>query len=111
MLIVLALVKTAMSTGTKDFPLLSEHVDENDYDASQAIKQAGIEFEQSGKTAPAPSEIAKTIIDAAESVKSPGKLYLGKQSYIFRYVLPYLPIWAADALLCKIMRVDLVKGN
>lgn len=104
-----ALVQTAMSTGAKDFPLTFADVDHSSYDARGAMRQAGQEFAESGKSAPSPLSVAREIIEAVEKRKSPGKLYLGKDSYVFRYLLPYLPIWAADALLSKIMRVDLVK--
>lgn len=104
-----ALVKTAMSDGSKDFNLVFDTPDDGLYDASAAMKQAAAEFEESGKTAPLPKDIARDIINAVEKQKSPGKLWLGKQSYVFKHLLPYLPVSSADGLLSKIMRVDLVK--
>lgn len=104
-----ALVQTAMSTGAKDFPLTFSDVDYTAYDARRAMEQAGKEFEESGSSAPSPELVARDIINAVEKKHSPGKLYLGKNSFIFRHVLPHLPVAAADALLSKIMRVDLVK--
>jgi hypothetical protein len=98
-----------MSTGAKDFPLTFGEVDHSSYDARNAMKQAGQEFAESGKSAPSPASVAREIINAVERKNSPGKLYLGMNSFIFRHVLPHLPISAADALLSKIMRVDLVK--
>lgn len=98
-----------MSTGAKDFPLAFGDIDHSLYDARGAMKQAGQEFEESGKSAPSPVSVAREIINAVEKKHSPGKLYLGKNSFIFRHVLPHLPTAAADALLSKIMRVDLVK--
>lgn len=98
-----------MSTGIKDFPLTFVSVDHSSYDARGAIEQAGKEFHESGKSAPSPASVAGDIINAVEKKHSPGKLYLGKNSFIFRHVLPHLPVSAADALLSKIMRVDLVK--
>lgn len=98
-----------MSTGAKDFPLTFGDTDHHAYDARGAIEQAAKEFEESGKSAPSPVSVARDIINAVEKKHSPGKLYLGKNSFIFRHVLPHLPVSAADALLSKIMRVDLVK--
>ena len=103
-----ALVQTAMSTGTKDFPLELESASGEQYDASKAIAQAGREFAESGKKAPLPAEVAIQIINAVEKSSSPGKLWLGRQSYVFRYLLPYVPTFVADMILSKLMRVDLV---
>lgn len=98
-----------MSSGAKDFPLAFADVDYSSYDARGAMTQAGKEFEESGKSAPSPVSVARDVINAVEKKTSPGKIYLGKNSFIFRHVLPHLPTSAADALLSKIMRVDLVK--
>lgn len=97
-----------MSTGAKDFPLTCGPVDHHLYDARRAIEQAGKEFEESGLSAPSPQAVARDVINAVEKKVSPGKLYLGKNSFIFRHILPHLPVAAADALLVKIMRVDLL---
>lgn len=104
----LALVRTAMSTGAKDFHLTFDDLDSS-YDARDAIAAAGSDFAKSGKTAPSAADVARDIINAVEKKRSPGKLYLGKDNFIFRFVLPYLPIFVKDILLSKIMRVDLVK--
>ena len=98
-----------MSTGAKDFPLEFPVSEGERYEATAAIDQAGKEFAESGRKAPYAAEIAKQVIDSVELAHSPGKLWLGRQSYIFKWVMPYLPISIADKLTSKIMRVDMAK--
>ena len=105
----IALVRTAMTAGTKEFPLSHTDGTGDEYNGAEARRQAGIEFEESSRSAPTAKQVAKQIIDAAEKPKSPGKIYLGKNSFLFRFVVPYLPTVISDALFSKIMRMDLVR--
>ena len=51
--------------------------------------------------------VARSLIDAVEQRHSPRKMYLGQNSFLFRWIVPYLPIWMGDALFSKLMNVSI----
>lgn len=105
----IALVQTAMSGGAKDFPLEFANPIVSFGNVSGAIAQSAREFEKDGKKAPMPAEVAKTVIDAVEKQSSPGKLWLGRNSFLFHYIIPILPVWVADKIFSDLMNVKLVR--
>lgn len=72
------------------------------------IDTVGREFKESTTKAPTADQVAKQIVAAVEQKSSPRKIWLGQNSFVFQYLVPYLPVWAADALWSKIMRMDMM---
>lgn len=51
--------------------------------------------------------VARSLTDAVEQRHSPRKMYLGQNSFLFRWIVPYLPISMGDALFSKLMNVSI----
>ena len=106
------LVKTAMTAQTKDFDL--EFAPNSPRRSTLFTKYPAIidtvsrEFRAETEKAPTAEEIAVEIVKAIEKSSSPRKIWLGRNWGLFKYVFPYLPTKAADALWSKVMRMDLM---
>lgn len=98
-----------MSEGVKDFSLDFNDTVEPFGNASAAIAKSAQDFEKDSRKAPQPVEIAKTVIRAIEKTHSPEKLWLGKNSFVFHYLVPYLPTFMTDKLFAGLMNMDLVR--
>jgi hypothetical protein len=68
------------------------------------------EFKAETAKAPTPDQIAVQIVKAIERSTSPRKIWLGHHWVFFKWVVPYLPVWAADTLWSKVMRLDMMKA-
>jgi hypothetical protein len=99
-----------MSDGAKDFSLGFDDTVEPFGNASAAISKSAEDFEKDSRKAPRPTEIAKAVINAVEKRHSPGKLWLGKNSFLFQHIIPYLPTWVTDKIFAGLMNLDLVRS-
>ena len=75
--------------------------------ADAAITKSTKDFTKSGHSAPTPAMVARSLIDAVEQRHPPRKMYLGQNSFLFRWIVPYLPVWMGDALFSKLMNVSI----
>jgi len=66
------------------------------------------EFKKSTMTAPTAQETAVKIVEAVDRARSPRKIWLGQNNFLFKWVVPYLPVSAVDGLWAKVMRMDLM---
>ena len=104
-----ALVKTAMSTNQKPFPLLRQHEDRSGfYDWEDSIQPATRKMsdEMTGK-APLAKDVAKYVLDIALSDRVPRSISTGQGAWTI-WMLGFLPIWILDRLFKKVFRLDLV---
>ena len=106
------LVKTAMSAHAKDFDL--EYAPNSPRRSTLFTRYPAIidtvarEFRAETDKAPTAEETAVEIVKAIEKSSSPRKIWLGRNWGLFKYLFPYLPTKAADALWSKVMRTDLM---
>jgi hypothetical protein len=103
------ITQTALYSGTKGFDLVLEGA-EPFRNAEAAIVKSARAFAEAARTAPSPLQVSKIIVDSIEQRHSPRKLYLGQNSFLFRWIVPYLPIWASDALFAKLMNLSVAAG-
>jgi len=66
------------------------------------------EFKQATMKAPTAQETAVKIVEAVEKASSPRKIWLGQSNFLFKWIIPYLPVSAVDGLWAKVMRMDLM---
>jgi hypothetical protein len=74
------------------------------------IDTVGREFKETTTKAPTADQVAKQIVAAIEQSTSPRKIWLGHNWWLFKYLVPYLPTKAADALWSKVMRTDMMSS-
>lgn len=46
-------------------------------------------------------DFARTVVDQVTREDPPALLLAGKDSWLFRFLVPFLPVWVADLLLFK----------
>jgi hypothetical protein len=95
-----------MTAGIKGFDLALPDA-EPFANASRALEKSGRDFAQETAKAPRPDQVAKAVVDAVEKRRSPPKLWLGRNNFLFHWIVPYLPVSVADSLFSKQMNVAL----
>ena len=105
-------MKTAMSAQTKEFNL--QYPPNSPRRSELFIKYPAIadtvtrEVKESSLKAPTADQVAVDIVKAVERRKSPRKIWLGADRVLFKWVVPYLPVWAADAVWSKALSMDMM---
>jgi hypothetical protein len=72
------------------------------------ISTVAREFQEQTSKAPTADEVARDIVSSIERTQSPRKVWLGYNAFLFKWVVPYLPVKVADGMWSKAMRMDLM---
>lgn len=104
----LSVVDTAMQTGAKALGISNEKSRTGLYanypEVEEAFKQ---EFRKMSQNAPPVQEVAKSLGRAIEN--PPRKIWLGERNWLFRWIIPALPIAIVDLALSQAQHVGLVR--
>lgn len=106
----LSVVDTAMQTGLKAFGLSNKGSQTGLYANFPEVEDAfKLEFKKMCANAPSVQEVASALGRAVET--PPRKLWLGERNWLFRWIIPALPIAILDRALSQAQHVGLVRTS